>query len=99
MPELPPVTSATRPARSNSVAIGAAASQSSQLDDHRVAAVERSPGKYFAQAVVGRARMRLHAFEPRDARRHLRRSSRLASRVMRCQVSVFMNLCTDSPPE
>jgi hypothetical protein len=25
--------------------------------------------------------------------------SRAASRVMRCQVSVFMNLCTDSPPE
>src|SRR6185312_6417662 len=62
MPELAPVTTATRPDRSNRSTADAGISSF----DLR-AALEALVRKIFGQAIVGGACMRLHAFETRDA--------------------------------
>src|SRR5688572_26782706 len=66
--------------------------------DFRVHVSNLSCGKYFesrASAVRACASM--------PSRREMRAvtgaTSRFAARVMRCQVTVLMNLCTERPPE
>ena len=94
MPELPPVTSATRPLRSNSCAIDAARQA---LDRH--AAVEALAAGNISCSRSSAVRACASMPSSREMRAVTCADLAAASRVMRCQVSVLMNLCTDRPPE
>jgi hypothetical protein len=59
--------------------------------------VEVFAGEILRKPDIGGAGMALHAFQPGDPRRGFG-DGLGAFRVARCQVTIFMNLCTDRPP-
>src|SRR5688572_10390492 len=67
MPELPPVTSATRPSRLKMAGAG----MDGPSAGDRLAQLEALLGEVAREPLVGGARVRLHPFEPRDARGRL----------------------------